>query len=103
MKAFDVFVLSSVQETFGRVLLEAAIARTSIIATRVHGIPEVLGDTGQLISERNPKELAEAMLLNYQWSMEERQHAIDKTYQRITTHFSLPAFRETFSRLLGVG
>ena len=60
MKAFDTYVTSAIQEAFGRVLLEAMIARIPIIATRVNGMPEVLGDTGALVEPRQPERTAGA-------------------------------------------
>lgn len=68
MKSLDVFVLSSVLEPFGRVLVEAMAASKPVIATRAGGVPEIVveGETGLLISPKNPAELAKAMetLLN---------------------------------------
>lgn len=60
---FDVFVLPSVMEGFGLVLLEAMALKKPVVATSVGGIPEVVQDgvTGILVSPRDPKPLAEAI------------------------------------------
>src|SRR5258708_4736800 len=71
LKAFDVFVLTSIKEAFGRVLLEAMIAKVPIIATKTNGIPEVVGDAGILIDPMDPAQLAEKMLACYQSSKNE--------------------------------
>ncbi len=42
LKAFDIFLLSSVKEGLPYTLLEAMAAKVPIIATRVGGIPEIL-------------------------------------------------------------
>ena len=64
MRAQDVFVLSSVHEGFGLVLLEAMDAARPIIATRVSAIPEVVEDgvSGTLVTSDDPDAFAAAML-----------------------------------------
>lgn len=99
MKAFDVFVLSSIQEAFGRVLLEAMVANIPVIATRVNGIPEVLGETGSLIPAGDIKILAEEMLTAYQASAEILQKTAKNGYDRAVQHFSLQKFNEIFWQL----
>ena len=99
MKAFDCFTLSSIQEAFGRVLLEAMISKLPIITTRVHGIPEVVGDTGVLIKAKDAVAFASAMKQIYTLSPEERHQLGEKAYQRATTHFSIPKFNEQFWQL----
>ena len=63
MAAFDIFLLPSLHEGFGLVLLEAMSRRVPIIASRVGAIPEVVvdGETGILVEARNVDQLAEAM------------------------------------------
>jgi glycosyltransferase involved in cell wall biosynthesis len=61
LKAFDIFILASISEAFGYVLLEAGLAGLPIVATRVGGIPEIITDeeTGLLVSPRDSQALAE--------------------------------------------
>jgi len=63
MAAFDIFVLSSLNEGMGRVLLEAAAAGAPAVAARVGGVPDVVHDgvTGILTPPRDPAALAEAL------------------------------------------
>ena len=63
MRAFDVFVLSSIFEGFGLVLLEAMEAATPIVASGVSAIPEIVveGETGLLVPPRQPDPLRDAM------------------------------------------
>ena len=96
IKAFDCFVLSSIQEAFGRVLIEAMLAKCPIIATRVNGIPEVMSDVGQLIKPKDTSELARAMQVIFDMTAEERAAIADKAYQHVHTNFSIPAFRQQF-------
>ncbi|MBV9575727.1 MAG: glycosyltransferase, partial [Gammaproteobacteria bacterium] len=96
MRAFDCFVLSSIQEAFGRVLIEAMIAKCPIIATRVNGIPEVMGETGLLVAPHEPSELAAALQHIYSLSAAQRENMGQIAYQRVTQHFSIPVFEQQF-------
>lgn len=63
MAALDVFVLTSLNEGMGRVLLEAGAARVASVATRVGGVPDVVehGRTGLLVPPRDASAVAEAI------------------------------------------
>lgn len=56
IQAFDLFVGTSVRESFGNVFVEAALAGLPVIASAVDGIPEVVvdGQTGCLLRPRLP-------------------------------------------------
>lgn len=99
LQALDVFVLSSVKEAFGRVLLEAMVAKCPIIATNTDGIPEVLGDVGIIVEKQNPRELANAMLKFYRMSAEERSVQSNMGYERTVSTFSVHQFNKDFWRL----
>ncbi|MEM3402204.1 MAG: glycosyltransferase family 4 protein, partial [Candidatus Hadarchaeales archaeon] len=59
--ASDFFVLPSLWEPFGIVLIEAMACENPIIATRAGGIPEVVTpDCGILVEPRNSEQIAEA-------------------------------------------
>lgn len=96
LTAFDVFVLSSIQEAFGRVLLEAMIAKCPIIATKTNGVPEVMGNIGMLIEKENPQQLAGAMLTFYNMSIEERKKHAALSYERVINTFSIDTFKRSF-------
>jgi len=51
LQAFDLFVSTSLSESFGNVLVEAGMAGIPVIAPRIDGIPEIVEDgvTGQLL------------------------------------------------------
>ncbi len=63
MAALDVFVLTSLNEGMGRVLLEAGAACVASVATRVGGVPDVVedGHTGLLVPPRDANAGAEAI------------------------------------------
>lgn len=64
MAAFDIFVLPSLWEGFGIVLLEAMALGKPVVGTEVGGIPEIIdnGLNGFLVEPRNPQQLAEKIL-----------------------------------------
>lgn len=63
MAALDILVVPSLNEGMGRVVLEAAAAKTPCIASHVGGLPEVVlqGKTGMLVPPRDPKAIAQAI------------------------------------------
>lgn len=67
MNAIDVFVLTSLSEGFGLVLLEAMSSSRPVISTNVSALPEIVvdGETGILIPPGSPASLSEAMMKYY--------------------------------------
>ena len=63
MPAFDMFLLPSITEAFGYVLLEAGFAVLPVVASRVGGIPEIIENekTGLLVSPRSSDTIRNAM------------------------------------------
>jgi glycosyltransferase involved in cell wall biosynthesis len=64
LSLFDVFVLSSLNEGMGKVVVEAMASSKPVVATRVGGIPEVVSDndTGLLVEPMNIDSLAESVI-----------------------------------------
>jgi glycosyltransferase involved in cell wall biosynthesis len=63
LNAIDIFVLPSLNEGMGRVLIEAMALAKPIVATRVGGVPDVIedGSSGLLVPSANPDSLADAI------------------------------------------
>ena len=89
IKRFDVFILPSIYEGFGLVLLEAMAAEVPIIASNVSAIPEVLdfGNSGLLFEKKNVLALLDCM--NAMTSMEARKIIIEAGKNRVRTQFSI--------------
>ena len=64
MHALDLFVLTSLNEGLGRVLLEAMACGVPVVASRVGGVAEIVlhRETGLLVPPENPEGIAEAIL-----------------------------------------
>lgn len=63
MKAFDIFVMSSITEGLGTSVLDAMACRRPIVATRAGGIPEVVTpEVAALVPPKDDRALAHEML-----------------------------------------
>jgi glycosyltransferase involved in cell wall biosynthesis len=87
---FDLFVLPSLGEHFGRVLLEAMAMAKPVVATRAGGVPEIVldGQTGLLVPPADPAALAAAIVALVQdGARAERMGAAGR--RRVVSEFSL--------------
>lgn len=64
LKIIDIFVLSSISESFSIAIVEAMLAGKPVIATRSGGPEEIVidGETGFLVTPRNSEEIAEKII-----------------------------------------
>jgi len=92
---WDLFLLSSVWEGFGMVLVEAMARARAVVATRVEGVLEVVeeGVTGLLVPPADPPALAAAV--NGLLADPERLAAMGRAgRQRAAAHFAMERFVE---------
>lgn len=63
IRTWDIFVLPSLSETFGLVILEAFECRVPVVASSIGGIPELIknGETGLLVPPADPEKLAKSI------------------------------------------
>jgi glycosyltransferase involved in cell wall biosynthesis len=63
LRLADIFCLPSVNEPFGRAIVEAMAVAKPVVACRAGGVPEVVaeGETGLLVKPEAPEELTEAL------------------------------------------
>lgn len=90
LKAFDIFVMSSIKEGLPYTLLEAMAAELPIVVTEAGGIPEIIKNhsNGMMVSQKNPKQLAQAIsgLLANPSIREELASSAKKA---VTDHFNI--------------
>lgn len=89
LAGFDVFLMPSLWEGFGLVLLEAMAARLPIVASHVSAIPEIVqhGETGYLVATRDSDAIAQALRLLLP-DRELRAYLGQNGEDRLETHFS---------------
>jgi glycosyltransferase involved in cell wall biosynthesis len=102
LASFDIFVLPSRSEGFGRVNLEAMAMGKPVVSTNVGGIPEVVldGVTGILVPPGNSKSLSHAImrLLN---DPRLRASMGRKGRKRVEQHFTLHAHVQRIEEIYG--
>lgn len=105
LRATDVFVLASLWEGMPNVLLEAMAAAVPVVATRVEGVTDIVGDgkTGLLVMPQDVPAIASAVLRLLQDP--DRARAMGAAGQeRVRKHFSLDVMvrrhQELYARLL---
>lgn len=76
LKAFNIFVLSSLKEGLPYTILEAGTASLPVVATTVGGIPEIIEDmkSGVLVQPKNTRELAHALSFMIEHPEERRRY-----------------------------
>lgn len=93
--AADSFVLSSRSEGLPMVILEAMTAGLPVIATRVGGIPDAVGECALLVDARNPDQLEEAMY-RMQIDLELRNRLAEKGKSHVQKHYGITRMADQY-------
>jgi glycosyltransferase involved in cell wall biosynthesis len=99
LKSLDVLVLPSVtippmhREQFGRVLVEAMAAGTPVIGSTSGAIPEVIGDAGLVVPERDSAALARA-IDRVLGEPRLRETLEERGRRRVQQHFAWPVIAD---------
>lgn len=95
LRGLDVLVLPSVtilpldREQFGRVLVEAMAAGVPVVGSSSGAIPEVIGDAGLVVPERDAGALAQA-IDRVLTEPDLRRTLVERGRQRVHDHFAWP-------------
>ncbi|MEN9523992.1 MAG: hypothetical protein RL536_61 [Candidatus Parcubacteria bacterium] len=100
LKAFTLFVLSSIKEGLPYCILEAGSASLPVVATTVGGIPEIIEDmkSGVLVQPKNIRELSHAISFMIEHQDERRKYG-STLKDRISTQFSLEKMLDSIDNL----
>lgn len=104
VNTMDIFVLSSVTEGAGTVLLEAMACGKPVVATNVGGVPEIIidGETGILVPPKDSKAIAGAVLYLLNHPEEAKEMGL-KGRKRVIEHFEVEKcverYREMFQSI----
>jgi len=100
LKAFDIFLLSSLKEGLPFVLLEAGLAKLPVIATKVGGIPEIIenGKSGILIKPKEDDDIEEALKELIE-DEEKREKLGENLHSKIKEKFSFEEMFEETKKL----
>ena len=99
MQAFDLFVVTSKNEGFGRVLLEAMMARCPIIATDIPAFSEVLCGSGTLVQVDDVPGLSRQIQEHHAMSTEQRQRILVDQDRVLYENYSLETFKHRFQNI----
>ena len=98
-RAFDVFALSSDNEPFGMVLLEAMAAGVPLLATACGGAKEVVEGVGILFPPGDAEHLAQGLQHLAAMDEQQRRQCAELMLERLRERFSDRAVGDAFWRL----
>ena len=98
---YDVFVLPSLNEGMGRVLVEAMALGKPIVASNIGGIPDLVihGKNGFLVPPKNPKELAKYIQILLE--DEKKREKMGLAGKEMSLNFSAENMVEKIEKLYG--
>ncbi|MCP5463204.1 MAG: glycosyltransferase family 4 protein [bacterium] len=100
MREMDVVVLTSIEEPFGRILIEAMALGVPVIGCNSGGVPEIIipDESGVLVPPRNPQALAEAIMRLFEHPILRRKFA-KMGWERAHRCFSTEVYGKTVEEI----
>jgi len=108
LRLCDIFVLSSVGEPFGRVIIEAMATGRPVVATKSGGVPEVVvdGQTGLLVPPEDAQSLSgaiETLLADGQRAQQMGAEGLTRARQLFSADRVARQVQELYQRILSNG
>lgn len=101
IKAFDIFVMPSIQEGLGLALLEAMSGRLPVIGSDVPAMrPLLAGAGGRLVRVRDEEDLARALTEYCSMTDEELARLGQQTYDYLVANHAIEDYRQAYRRLV---
>jgi glycosyltransferase involved in cell wall biosynthesis len=100
LREADVVAMTSISEGFPYSIIEAMLTGAAIVATDVGGVREALADTGVLAAPRQPREIADAIVMLLE-SPELRRGLGNAARARALQHFSEHTFADGYRQAYG--
>lgn len=104
MQTFTVFVLPSLSEASPITLMEAMASGVPVVASRVGGVPDLIGDDvrGILVTPGNVEELADAFAQYFDDPATRHRHA-DAARQYMIAHYDIETTAAAYAALYASG
>ncbi len=96
--SINIYIQPSLDESFGMAVAEAMGAGIPVIASRVGGLPEVVGEYGILVEPRSSKALKNA-ILNVVNNKVKREENIKNGVKYVKTHFDVKGMAKNYADL----
>ncbi len=108
LRLCDIFVLPSVGEPFGRVIIEAMATGRPVVATASGGVPEIVldGQTGLLVPPEDAQSLASAiqtLLADSQRAQQMGAEGLTRAHQLFSADRVARQVQELYQRILSKG
>ena len=108
LRLCDIFVLPSVREPFGRVIIEAMATARAVVATESGGVPEIVvdGQTGLLVPPEDAQSLSgaiETLLADSQRAQQMGAEGLTRARQLFSVDRVARQVQELYQRILSNG
>lgn len=96
----DIFVFSSIFEGLGIAVLEAAIAKLPIVASKIDGLLDIIqdGQSGLLVEPKNPAALAQAIETMLEHP-EQAKAMAEQAYNYVKNNFEVKVITQRYQKL----
>lgn len=101
LSAMDIFCLSSVNEAFPNVVVEAMAMGLPCVVTRAGDAPDILGDNSFVVPTKAPAALAEALLRMCDFEPPDRKILGEKNAMKVRNEYGIEKIRQRYEAVYG--